>query len=99
DFRNTMATWFCGLSLQQPVLHHVEISNGIFIFCDGSAEAFCAARQTIVQKELILTDSAINLHRLRKTSSAKAKLGRLEQLPLKIVEDIIQGLNKQGMQA
>ncbi|KAF4694666.1 hypothetical protein FOZ62_025572, partial [Perkinsus olseni] len=58
-----------------------------------------AARQTIVQKKLILTDSAINLHGLRKTSSAKAKLGRFEQLPLKIVEDIIQDLNKQGIQA
>ncbi|KAF4680693.1 hypothetical protein FOZ60_013110 [Perkinsus olseni] len=92
DFRNTMATWLCGLSLQQPVLRHVEISKGIFIYCD-------AARETSVQKKLILTDSAINLHGLRKTSSAKAKLGRFEQLPLKIVEDIIQDLNKQGIQA
>ncbi|KAF4732584.1 hypothetical protein FOZ62_010642, partial [Perkinsus olseni] len=86
-----------------------------------------AARQTIVQKELIaltnaaqlvekidevlrlnpprppsymiLTDSAINLHRLRKTSSAKAKLGRFEQRRLKIVEDVINGLNREGVQA
>ncbi|KAF4679176.1 hypothetical protein FOZ60_015393 [Perkinsus olseni] len=41
----------------------------------------------------------LHLYRLRKTNSAEAKLGRFEQLPLKIVEDIIQDLNKQGIQA
>ncbi|KAF4648555.1 hypothetical protein FOL47_003079, partial [Perkinsus chesapeaki] len=47
---------------------------------------------------MILTDSAINLHRLRKTDSAKAKLGRFEQRRLKAIEDTIWTLRKDGVQ-
>ncbi|EER04542.1 hypothetical protein Pmar_PMAR023944, partial [Perkinsus marinus ATCC 50983] len=47
---------------------------------------------------MILTDSAINLHRLRKNESAKAKLGRFEQRRLKIIEDIVNDLTNKGLQ-